>query len=759
MKDARGLGSKLVGRLEIGAFVTSEEVRGHRMRYRKASGTGPDAGWVSAELLAQVLDASRVKVGQPPAALNCSSAIAVAEARVLKEGPEAARAAASQGKDLSSLLVVAIAHLTKGAGEKALEAALAALAAAQEARSKDGEASALLAVAASRLSREEPKLAVDSAVRALELFRALDDKQMTASALATMANARLASGEAILAVALAKEALALFQSIGDKDGEAAAELTLTEALIARDGLEKGEGSVAKDKASRAKQRGDRPGEIQALLDLATSHADADGKEAMQLAKQAVELAKQLGDSRMEVSALVQLATLQSRDQSTLDDALATAGEALTASTSSGDRSAQAAAATTIARAQGQKGEGPVALDSIARALTLSQEVGDKRAEACACQVAADLHFAQADWPAAEQSVKKSIAIYEELGDHHGKARALQLGAKVHLGQSGGHGQMPIEAARLAKQALAIFRLLGDVRGEASTWQMVASMHLRARGGVHEAAMAAERARSAFLLLGDKKRQGLAAHTVAQCNLQLGEVDLCLQAAMQAVVLAQKTRDPWGEASALHTAAHAVLRKGRLAEGLRMATEVQSLFSKLGCTELEKAAKSMVTHIQEVLPGHVSVPRLHVEVAESVLRLGSDHRTISSELANCIVWNTPTSSLTYVVYSLELLKLVDDLKNQVNNTTVIAVTQGVWARQTGQELPGNLYSCGAAVIWATCRTIRLESPKLHLCCVDIPLGATCNEIAECLRSAQSNSGPRDELAFFIDRRNKLKANKK
>lgn len=333
-----------------------------------------------------------------------------------------------------------------------------------------------------------------------------------------------------------------------------------------------------------------------------------------------------------------------------------------------------------------------------------------------------------------------------------------MGAKVHLGQAGEQGQSA-EAAKLAKQALAIFLLLGDKRGEASTWQMVASMHLRSRGGVHEAAMAAERARSAFLVLGDKKRQGLAAHTVAQCNLQLGEVDLGLQAAMQAVVLAQKAGDRWGEASALHTATHAVLRKGRPTEGLRMAKEVQSLFGSLGSTRLEDAAKAMVMHIQEALPGHVSVPRMHIESQDDVIRQGHDHRTIVHEVANCIVWNAPTTSLSYVLYSVELLKIVDDLKNQVNNTMMLVTTQGVWARQTGQEMPGNLYSCGGAVVWAVCRTVRLESPKLHLCFMDVPLGATTNEITECLKSAQLNSGPRDELAFLIDRRNKLTVNKK
>lgn len=273
-------------------------------------------------------------------------------------------------------------------------------------------------------------------------------------------------------------------------------------------------------------------------------------------------------------------------------------------------------------------------------------------------------------------------------------------------------------------------------------------------------MAAERARSIFLVLGDKKRQGLATHTVAQCHVQLNEADFGLQAAMQAVALAQKSQDRWCEASALHTATHIVLRKGRLAEGLRMAKEAQSLYGKLGCKQMEEAAKSMVQEIQEAMPSRTSVPRLHVEAQADVINPGHDHRTIVQEHANCIIWNTPCTSLMYVMFGVELLKLVDDMKASAGkNTMLLVVTQGVWARQTGQEMPGNLYACGAAVVWAVCRTIRLESPKLHVCCLDLPLGASTNEITECLRSAQVSSGPRDELAFFIDRRNKLSVNKK
>merc|ERR1712176_1132308 len=120
-------------------------------------------------------------------------------------------------------------------------------------------------------------------------------------------------------------------------------------------------------------------------------------------------------------------------------------------------------------------------------------------------------------------------------------------------------------------------------------------------------------------------------------------------------------------------------------------------------------------------------------------------------------SAPVNQHAYIVYSLELLKLVDDVKNQTAKTSILVTTQGVMARQLGQEMAGNWTAIAAAVVWGMVRTIRLESPRLNVSTVDLPTGASPHEITECFRSAQLNSGPRHEIAYFIDRRNKLKSN--
>merc|ERR1719401_83002 len=269
----------------------------------------------------------------------------------------------------------------------------------------------------------------------------------------------------------------------------------------------------------------------------------------------------------------------------------------------------------------------------------------------------------------------------------------------------------------------------------------------------EAMMAADRARSLFLALGEKKLQGLASHLVAQAQLLMGETDTGMSAAMQAVVLARDAGDKWGEANALFTATNGQISKGHLAEGLRMAREAQSLFKALGSAEGEACAENFVLKLEDGLPNKIPGPRTHISPMDDT-RLGAQ-RSLFQEHPNCVIWTPPMTSQTYIMYSLELLKLVDDLKNMSTKTSVLAVSQGALGRQTGEVIPSRMEAIYGNSIWAMVRTVRLESPRLHISSVDVPTGATCWEIAECLRAAQLDSGNRMEVSYIVDRKNKLK----
>mmetsp|Transcript_56608 Transcript_56608/g.143285 ORF Transcript_56608/g.143285 Transcript_56608/m.143285 type:complete len:778 (-) Transcript_56608:100-2433(-) len=758
VKDGKSLTSKLLGRLEPGAIVSEQERLGERLRLTKISGLGPDAGWVSVRLVAKV-DAAKVE-GQPGlVAFRGTSLLARAEAQVEQEGAEAALAAAKfKGEqDSSALVIVAVALLTQGFASEALKAASEAMKLLQRSGNKEDEASATLVFAAAQLAHGDAKQSLDAALRALESFRSMGDRQMEASALTTVANSRLVSQEASAALVAAKEALGIFRQLGDVQGEAAAELTITDAYLARDGFEKAMRSVTDERVRHCQAKGDRKGEAQALSHLAAGHAAAgDAAEAIRVARLALEATRSLGDRTMEAAALRQVAVAQQLDDDGAEDALRTAQEAHDTSASVDDRQGQAAALLLMARTDIAMHRSERAQERIQQATSLSEQEGDRKGQGLARQLSSEMHLYRGDSEAALKDALSSLALLQGLGDKQVEVAALHTGARAHFANGG--ARAVDQTVALARDAAAICKVIGDARGEAVSLQMVASAKLSVPDGVLEAVMAAERARSLFLMLGDKRQQGLASHTVAQGNIQLGEVDFGLQAAMQAVVLAREAGDRWGEASALHTATHAVIRNGRYAEGLQMAREALALFKKLGSKQMQEAVANMIARIQEILPSRGPGPRTYIQPHDDA-RLAGSQKNIFQEQPTCVVWSAPVTQQCYIIYCLELLKLVDDLKNQTGKTSILVTTQGVMARQIGQELAANWTGLGASTVWALVRTVRLESPRLNISTVDLPPGASPNEITECLRGAQITAGPRNEIAFFIDRRNKMSVNQK
>merc|ERR1712061_728650 len=131
----------------------------------------------------------------------------------------------------------------------------------------------------------------------------------------------------------------------------------------------------------------------------------------------------------------------------------------------------------------------------------------------------------------------------------------------------------------------------------------------------------------------------------------------MSAAMQAVVLAREAGDKYGEAAALHTATRAQLDKGRLAEGLRMAKEVEGLFKALGSSDGEAQATALVTKIQEAIPAKTPGPRTYIQPMDDARLAGQ--RSLFQEHPNCGVWTVPANQHTDIMYCLELVKLVDD----------------------------------------------------------------------------------------------------
>lgn len=655
-----------------------------------------------------------------------------AEAKVLDKG--ASLALSEAGKDGAGLLVASLALLAQGSLPAALEKAQAATEALKG--NKDGEASALLAVA---LSTAEPKVALGHAMSALASFKEAGDKQMEASTLTTIANLRLSLKELSVAEAAVKDALRIFREIKDLEGEQAAEATYLDIASAREGAGNAVAAVCRDRAAYFKSTGDKLGEGQALRQLAEQLLGADGKEAVECSTEARKLLQQAGDKKAEVSALHTVA-LAEGDETKLE-------EALKISQSLGDESSQVDLLVSLSALKLQ-GDAAAAKSRAVEAQTLAKKLSDtsgagRASHACA---SACLVLGQA---------KEALQMSKEAADllsTNPAARGLALCTAAAAADAA-------EACELLRQAVPFFGAAKDARGEAVAKLQLAAALLSYEGPLvevfknrQEAAGVAEQARCAFLVLGDKRSQAKASNVAAQSKILLDDLEGGLETAMQGVVLARSCGDKVLEAFSLRTALAGQVSMGSSAEALRLAKEVKILFHKLGKKEIEESLDALILQLEEELPRIAAIPRRTILSKDTKINLQSN--SLFSSATNCIVWSLPMSQLTYLVYLIELLKFCDDLKNIPDRVAFLVMTKGVMARHTGEMVPSQWTGALGTTVWAVCRTIRLESPKLLVCTVDMPSSADVHEMTDCIRAAQLDPGPRNEVSFIIDRTNQL-----
>mmetsp|Transcript_15585 Transcript_15585/g.36753 ORF Transcript_15585/g.36753 Transcript_15585/m.36753 type:complete len:753 (-) Transcript_15585:66-2324(-) len=731
VREGKSLSSQQLSRLGVGAIVSELERAGQRLRYKKVSGTGPESGWISAKLLAKC-DPGKAAA---PAKYQGKSLIAQAETKILEKGaPQTLKEA---GKDGPGRVQASLAYLADGKCSEAAEAAKEAQGLLKG--QKEGEASASLALALAMLSAE-PKAALGHAMTALTGFKEAGDKQMEASTLTAIANARLALKELSVGEAAVKDALRIFREINDTDGEQAAQVTLLDIATAKEGPATAHRAVSKEQMAYYKSKGDKLGEGKALQKLAEQLMTTAKEEAAKYAREAASLFVQAGDKKAQVSALHTAVLVQPADQ------VSAAEEALQISKSIGDEASQVDLLIGLSMALGAD----AALPRAQEAQALAKKLGDRSGEARAMHAAAVASLNLGKREEALSLAKQAEDILGQEGDVVSQACALRTAATA-AGST--------EACELLREAISLLAGAGDQAGEAAAKLQLAGTLLGFQGPLtdifearREASGVAERARITFLLLGDKRNQARASHIAAQGKILLNDLDGGVEAAMQAAVLGRGCGDRWLEACAMRTAVAGQVSKGCHAEALRMAKEVKSLFHKLGSKNIEEAMDSLIVQLEEVLPKIHPNPRTAIMPKDANINL--QQNSIFTQATNCIVWSLPSTELVYLMYCIELLKFADDLKSIPERIAFLVLTRGVMGRHTGEMVSSQYTGVLGTTVWAICRTVRLESPKLLVATVDVPNNATVHEVTDCLRAAQLDSGPRNEISFIVDRNNQL-----
>jgi tetratricopeptide (TPR) repeat protein len=300
------------------------------------------------------------------------------------------------------------------------------------------------------------------------------------------------------------------------------------------------------------------------------------------------------------------------------DGLTLHGHALQAARRSGDRAAEALAATNLGVVHWQLGDLSRAMDLARRALGLARELGDKLGEARTLDIlgavaetlgryeesaehtrqALDLAQAEGDrsgeanllvsvgncyrrlgrYPEAVEHLERAVELSRELGHHLGESDALD-----HLGLAHQRLGLHEEAVDCHQRALDRFRELGYRFGEAHALTNLGSAH-RLLGRTREAAEHHRRALDLFRELGSVEGEVDALNGLGETSLDDGDPDRAHAEHTAAFRLATLAGDRYELArthAGLGNAHHASGEEARAREHWELA---RSLYAELGVPE-------------------------------------------------------------------------------------------------------------------------------------------------------------------------------
>lgn len=407
-------------------------------------------------------------------------------------------------------------------------------------------------------------------------------------------------------------------------------------------------------------------------------------------------------------------------------ALRHAAEAFTLFDAQADK---ASALMVQAEAQLSAKNGAEAIATANKALPLLQ--GDAIREAATMILIAKAHILSKAFIQAEESA--TSAVGKASSDNGLLASAKAVVAESMLGR--GHAkakEAAAEALELAKGTNA------DV--EASLLHLLAKNSLPSNP--REALDYASKAMTINMLKGETKQEAAATHTAAKAHLAVKEYDSALQLSMQAAQAATSVGDTVMQASALYTASQARIGKGQTGDALLAARKSAELFHSIGDKEGEKTVASAINKIQDKMPP----PHRPTNVLNIPNQMGSP-TNLMNQVKHCVVWNTPCKEGAYTSYTLELLRLVDDIsKSSTPQIPLIICSMGTMGRHLACPVPGQQKDVHSMSVWGVIRTVRLEMPRLPICAVDLPTDADGAEMARVICDATADAGPRMEVAY-------------
>jgi class 3 adenylate cyclase/tetratricopeptide (TPR) repeat protein len=211
------------------------------------------------------------------------------------------------------------------------------------------------------------------------------------------------------------------------------------------------------------------------------------------------------------------------------------------------------------------GDQDEALSLAQKALELALELDDRVLQGDGLRRAGMVRLFRGEHDKAESSINAAYDAYAEAEDRTGMAWARQNLAWLAFVS----GRMP-EAERRIGQAIDAFEAMGDLSGMAWTRGLLAYVRLYA-GRFAEAEELAQLTLAEAREGGDRWSQGMMHAALANCALWTGRIDGAIAKAKKAQSVFPAGSDPMGPTLATAIEARALVRSGRISEGLRLLT--------------------------------------------------------------------------------------------------------------------------------------------------------------------------------------------
>ncbi|MEZ4678656.1 MAG: DUF1670 domain-containing protein [Caldilineaceae bacterium] len=247
------------------------------------------------------------------------------------------------------------------------------------------------------------------------------------------------------------------------------------------------------------------------------------------------------------------------DTAALDEAEASAQNALSLAKASGDQAAIGASLVAVGTALDRRSHSAAAVPYLQEAVALYQQLGDPNSEAQARVELANALTATADYNAALPELERAHGLYQQTDDRAGAARALsRLGA---LQMERGARE---EAAACFAQALAIAQAIGYQRVEVTTLVNWANLHY-AQNQIGDFLACNERA---LALLGAARAHGQAFIRVNMASVRhslLGDHVTAQRDAEAALAQFCELGDRGGEAQCLEVLCNIAMVDGKYQE--------------------------------------------------------------------------------------------------------------------------------------------------------------------------------------------------